>query len=156
MKTLRGVAPAWSFDLQSVEARRESYLREHLAPVFAVSLVAVFLMVMVALGLMGVLWQNVTQRTRELGLRRAKGATQQNIYRQILSELLVVSGLGILLGTAVVAQVPILDFVPLDGDVFATALGLSAFLLLTLTAVCGLYPSWLATRIQPAEALHYE
>ncbi len=156
MKTLRGVAPRWSYDLQAIEAKRESYLRERLAPIFAVSLVAVFLMVMVALGLMGVLWQNVTQRTRELGLRRAKGATKQNIYRQILSELLVVSGLGILLGMVVVAQVPILDFVPLDADIFASALGLSAVILLSLTAVCGLYPSWLATRIRPAEALHYE
>ena len=43
-------------------------------PLIAVGLVAGFLMLMVALGLLGVLWQNVTQRTREMGLRRAKGA----------------------------------------------------------------------------------
>jgi putative ABC transport system permease protein len=156
MKTLQGVAPSWSFDLQSVEGMRESYVREHMVPIFAVSTVAAFLMVMVALGLMGVLWQNVTQRTRELGLRRAKGATQQNIYRQILSELLIVAGLGIVLGTIVVVQVPILDLAALDVEVFVKALVLSTVSLLSLTALCGLYPAWLATRIRPAEALHYE
>ena len=40
-------------------------------------LVAGFLMVMVGLGLIGVLWQNVTQRTREIGLRRATGAARR-------------------------------------------------------------------------------
>ena len=43
-------------------------------PLVGVGLVAAFLMLMVALGLLGVLWQSVTQRTREIGLRRAKGA----------------------------------------------------------------------------------
>lgn len=156
MKTLRGVAPGWSFDLQSVEASRERYLRAQLAPLFVISLVAVFLMLMVGLGLMGVLWQNVTQRTRELGLRRAKGATQHNIYHQILGELLTIAGLGIALGMVVVAQVPVLDVVELEGRVFVLSLGLSVLVLLGLTALCGLYPSWLATRVQPAQALHYE
>lgn len=156
MKTLGGVAPGWSFDLQSVETSREHYLRTQLAPLFVISLVAVFLMLMVGLGLVGVLWQNVTQRTRELGLRRAKGATQRNIYHQILSELFMIAGLGVVLGTVVVAQVPILHVAELEGRVFVIALVLSAAILLGLTALCGLYPSWLATRVQPAEALHYE
>ena len=42
---------------------------------------------MVALGLSGVVWQNVTQRTAEIGLRRAKGARIGDIHRQILGEL---------------------------------------------------------------------
>lgn len=156
MKTLRGVAPGWSFDLQSVEASRETYLRGQLAPLFVITLVAVFLMLMVGLGLVGVLWQNVTQRTRELGLRRAKGATRQNIYHQILGELLMVAGLGVALGTVVVAQVPVLHIAEVEGRVFATSLALSVAILLGLTALCGVYPSWLATRVPPAEALHYE
>lgn len=156
MKTLRAVSPGWSFNLRSVPAMRERYLRQHLTPIFAAALVSAFLMLMVALGLVGVLWQNVTQRTRELGLRRAKGATRKNIHRQILSELLMIAGLGIALGVLVVAQVPILDLFPLEGKVLAKSLGLSTLILFALTALCGLYPSWLATRVRPAEALHYE
>ena len=68
----------------------------------------------------------------------------------------MVAGLGIALGAALVVQIPLLGILPIRGVAFATALAVSTLLLLTLTAICGLYPSWLATRIQPAEALHYE
>ena len=53
---------------------RSSAIEFALVPLVGVGLVAAFLMLMVALGLLGVLWQSVTQRTREIGLRRAKGA----------------------------------------------------------------------------------
>lgn len=148
--------PGWTFDVRSVERQREVYLRNHLAPLVAAGLVAVFLMLMVGLGLMGVLWQNVTQRIRELGLRRAKGATAKNIHRQILAELLTVSTLGIGLAALVLAQLPILGLFHLEADVFVAALAASIVVLYLLTALCGLYPSWMATRIRPAEALHYE
>ena len=140
---------------------RERYLRDRLTPLVAAALVAGFLMLMVALGLSGVLWQSVTQRTRELGLRRAKGATRQAIHRQILAELLLVATFGILLAALILGQVWALDLLDVEGlriepGVFAASLGLSTLLLLGLTALCGLYPSWLATRVEPAEALHYE
>jgi ABC-type antimicrobial peptide transport system permease subunit len=45
-------------------------------------------------------------------------------------------------------------FVP--WSVVAPALAASAAIILALAAVCGLYPGWTATRIRPAEALHYE
>ena len=46
-----------------------------------VGTIAGFLLLMVALGLTGVVWQSVTQRIREFGLRRAKGATIANVRR---------------------------------------------------------------------------
>ena len=72
-----------------------------------------FLLLMVALGLTGVVWQNVTQRIREIGLRRAKGARIENIHRQILGELVVMTSLALLVGVLLVAQVPLL---PLPAD----------------------------------------
>ena len=47
--------------------------------IVALVVVAAFLLIMVALGLTGVLWLNVTQRTREIGLRRAKGAGRNTV-----------------------------------------------------------------------------
>jgi putative ABC transport system permease protein len=112
---------------------------------------------MVGLGLIGVLWQSVTRRTEELGLRRALGATAGGIRRLVLGELLVLTSLAIAVGAAIYVQVPLLRLVPeatfgvYAGSFLAAVLGIYAVVVL-----CGLYPSWLATRVQPAAALLYE
>ena len=98
LERLRPIGPNWSFKIEPLAAARESYLRKRLAPLIVAGLLAAFLMVMVALGLVGVLWQNVTQRTRELGLRRAKGATAVRIRRQVLGELLIMASLAVAIG----------------------------------------------------------
>ena len=79
------------------------------APVAAIGLVAGFLMLMVALGLTGVLWQSVTQRTQEIGLRRAKGAERVQVQRQILAELVVMTSMAVLVAAVLVAQVPLIS-----------------------------------------------
>ena len=61
------------------------------------------------LGLTGVLWQSVTQRTREIGLRRAKGAERTRVQRQILGELVVMTSMAVAVAAILVAQVPIVS-----------------------------------------------
>lgn len=154
---LEATAPEWSFRIQPVAAARQTYLRKKLAPLVIFALVASFLIIMVTLGLVGVLWQNVTQRLRELGLRRAKGATARRIHRQILAELSIMTGFAIVAGGLAIAQIPIIGWFPhLNGGIYALAFFTAAIVLSILTLVSGLYPSWLATRVQPAEALHWE
>lgn len=154
---LQAVAPTWSFEVTPLETMRDRRFRFHLAPVVLGAVVGGFLLLMVALGVLGVLWQNVAQRTRELGLRRAAGASRGRVYAQILAELLIVTSLGLALGTVVVAQIPLLDLVAsLTPAVWSAALALAAGIVLALAAVCGLYPGWLATRVEPATALRYE
>ena len=112
---------------------------------------------MVALGLTGVVWQTVTQRTREIGLRRAKGAAIPDIRAQILGELLVMSTIAVLLGTAIVVQFPLLKLVAgVTAGVYAASLVISALGIYLLILTCAWYPSRMATSISPAEALHYE
>jgi putative ABC transport system permease protein len=139
---------------------RETNFRESLQPVMVFAIVAGFLLLMVALGLTGVLWQNVTQRIREIGLRRAKGATIVNVRRQILAELSLLTTMALVVGVALVAQVPLLPLPQMlsviPGYVFTAALALSVLAMYLLTIGCAWYPSRLATRIQPADALHYE
>jgi putative ABC transport system permease protein len=154
---LKAVAKDWSFQVRPLAELREEELEQLLVPIGIAGLVAVFLMLMVALGLTGVLWQNVTQRTKEIGLRRAKGATRQRIYRQILGELLIVTSFGSLAGVLVVVQFPLLDLIGfISGEVYLVSIIVSLFIIYLLTLVCGLYPSRLAAKVQPAEALHYE
>jgi putative ABC transport system permease protein len=157
MARLQAIAPEWSFKIESLAERRASDHRDRLAPVMAAGVVSGFLLLMVALGLTGVLWQNVTQRTREIGLRRAKGATAQRIHRQILGEVTVMTSLALALGLVLVIQFPLLDLLGfVSHGVFATSVVLSAVAIYALALACGYYPGRLATRVQPAEALHYE
>jgi putative ABC transport system permease protein len=154
---LQATAKDWSFTVKPLAEMRASNHRERLAPVMAFGLVAGFLLLMVALGLTGVLWQSVTQRTREIGLRRAKGATARRIHAQILGEIVVMTSFALALGVAVVVQFPLLDLLGyVRPGVFATSLAISIVALYVVTVACGYYPSRMATRVQPAEALHYE
>lgn len=157
MSILHHEAQEWSFTLSSIADLRTKSHRESLAPVMAVALIAGFLLVMVALGLTGVLWQNVTQRTREIGLRRAKGATAVAIHGQILGEILVMTTLAMAAGGLVIVQFPLLGWLGfVRPGVLVASLSVSAAALYLLAAAYGFYPSRLATRVQPAEALHYE
>ena len=157
IKRLQAIAKDWSFEIEPVSKMRESANQIRLAPLIAGALVAGFLMIMVALGLTGVLWQNVTQRTKEIGLRRAKGATARRIHRQILAELLIIATAALGVGVAVVLQFPLLDLIGfISVEVYTTSIVISLAVIYALTIVCGLYPSWMATKVQPAEALHYE
>jgi putative ABC transport system permease protein len=154
---LQAVARNWSFEVQPLSVSRESKLRWGLAPLMAVGIVATFLLIMVALGLVGVLWQNVTQRTMELGLRRALGGTAGNVQRQVLGELFVTTTAGIALGSLLIVQMPLLGVIgDINEAVYIYSFVISLLVMYAITTLCGLYPSWLATKVQPATALHYE
>ena len=158
VSTLQAMAPDWSFGMKPTEDTRTEYLRNnYLTPLAIMGMVAGFLLLMVALGLSGVLWQNVTQRIRELGLRRAKGADKAHIKLQIFLEIALMTGIALAAGVLLLAQVPMLGWLgPIPTGVYAISLVLAGALLFTLTSFCGWYPSQLATRIPPAEALRYE
>ena len=153
---LQSVARDWSFRIDALESMRRTSAQIYLMPLAIFGLVTGFLMLMVALGLMGVLWQSVTRRRPEIGVRRAQGATARDICLQIVGEVAVVTTLGLVAGMIVVLQLPLLDILGVDTSIFFASLAVSAAFVYLLTVACALYPSWLATRIQPAEALHYE
>ena len=75
VKRAMAVADGWSFEVQPLDTMRADKLREYTMPLRSSAPSPAFLLLMVALGLTGVVWQSVTQRIREFGLRRAKGAT---------------------------------------------------------------------------------
>jgi putative ABC transport system permease protein len=156
LKTAQAVAPGWSFRLEPLENARQRNERMYLAPILVVGLVAAFLALMVALGLTGVLWLGVTRRTREIGLRRAKGATVTDVRVQVLGEIVVLATLALLPGVALALQLPLVGTLPVRGAVFAASLAVSVAGIYLLAILCGWYPARLATRVEPAEALHYE
>ena len=149
------IFPQYEQRVRRMEAMRTFAMRLYLIPVAAGSVIAAFLIGMVALGLSGVLWQNVTRRTREIGLRRALGATGKEVNRQILMEVALLATFALIVGVIVVAQLPLLGIFQLVSPAsFSIGLAGALATIYGLTLLCGLYPSWLAGRVQPAQALH--
>jgi putative ABC transport system permease protein len=157
VKRMQAVAPDWSFEVHPLSQMRTTAFRFFLTPLIVAGTLAFFLLLMVGLGLIGVLWQNLLQRTREIGLRRAAGASRSAVHRQVLMEQLVVTSLGVLIGVLLVIQIPVLDLIGvLSRQVFAAGLAFAVATMYLISVVCALYPSTLASRVQPAEALRYE
>lgn len=156
-KRLHAAAPTFPFRVRRMDAMRTLSLRMRLAPVVILGIVALFLITMVALGLTGVLWQSVTRRTRELGLRRALGATGPNVRSQVLFEVALLSTLAVAAGVVIVLQLPILGILRfVSVNVFAAGVAAALVVIYAITLLCAAYPSWLASSIEPAEALRYE
>jgi putative ABC transport system permease protein len=160
VKRAMAVAANWSFEVEPLDTMRQDKLRQYAIPLLVIATIALFLLLMVALGLTGVVWQGVTQRIREFGLRRAKGATIVAVRRQVLIEMVIMTSLALIAGVLLLGQLPLLplprEMQIVAGPVFLASLAVSVAAIYLLTLACGWYPSRLATRIEPAEALHYE
>lgn len=154
---LHALAPDVTFSIERMAQMRRRNLNERIAPLAMLAVVALFLISMVALGLTGVLWQTVTRRMREIGLRRALGASGAGVRRQVMAEVALLATLAVILGVVIVLQLPLLGFMHLVTPAEFSAGFVSALAVIYgITLLCGAYPSWLASRIEPAEALRYE
>jgi len=156
VRTVAAVTKTWSTGVISLADSRAARLQTALAPIIAGALVCAFLLLNVALGLFGALWQTIGQRRAEIGLRRAVGATGPGISWQFVAETLVITTLAVGPGVLVAAQFPLLGVLGLPAAVYGVGLGLAVVLVYVFTAVCAVQPSWLAAGIQPAVALREE
>lgn len=156
-KHLASVAPGWNFRIRTLADLRRSYIKTHVLGVATFAIIASFLVFNVALGLFGVLWYSINRRRSEIGLRRAVGAHRGNISAQILGEAAVLATFGIVAGLFVAMQVPILGLErSIGGPIYVIAMIAAAILIYLLVGACAVYPSRLAARIQPAQALSDE
>ena len=110
------------------------------------------------IGIMNIMLVSVSERTQEIGIRKAIGAARGNILTQFLIESLVVSLMGGLLGlaisvAAVKALAPVLQMtLTIPVNVAWMAIGFSVF----IGVVFGMYPANKASKLSPIQALHYE
>ena len=110
------------------------------------------------IGIMNIMLVSVTERTREIGVRKALGATYRTIITQFLIEAVVISlvggAIGIIVGigaSQLIATVAKLKTVVTTGPIL-----LSFGFSMTIGLVFGLYPARKAAKLNPIDALHYE
>jgi putative ABC transport system permease protein len=110
------------------------------------------------IGIMNIMLVSVTERTREIGVRMAVGATEANVKWQFLSEALVLSSLGGLIGIAVGMAASALISNSLGWPTLVSKL--SIFVAVVFSALVGIsfgfYPAVKAAQLNPIEALRYE
>jgi putative ABC transport system permease protein len=154
---LQIIEPSWAFSVSYLPEMRTKQTKQVIMPFVVICIVAGFLVVMVGLGLVGVLWQSLLRRTSELGLRRAMGASADGVRVQILLELLFLASLAMAVGSLIFLQVPLLGLIAFVAwQTWLLALTMALVSIVVLVSICGLVPSWMATKITPAEALQYE
>jgi putative ABC transport system permease protein len=110
------------------------------------------------IGVMNIMLVSVTERTKEIGVRKAVGATRANILWQFLVEAVVLTGLGGLAGLIVgeIASLLMNKYSPLPAFVPLWAILVGIGISASVGIVFGLWPAWKAARLDPIEALRYE
>jgi putative ABC transport system permease protein len=114
------------------------------------------------IGVMNIMLVSVTERTREIGIRKAIGATRANVLSQFLSEATLLSVMGGVVGVALgVGLAHLVSGLSLGGSTITAVVGLDSILLATgfslgIGVFFGIFPAFRAASLNPIVALHFE
>ena len=145
-----------NFGLQTAEL----FLEQFRAITFGVAIAMVVIssvgLMVGGIGVMNIMLVSVTERTREIGVRKAIGARRRDILWQFLIEAVTLTGIGGLIGLSVGWATTLLInlFVPSYVPIWAPVGGFVASVGIGL--IFGLWPAWKAARLDPIESLRYE
>src|SRR5258706_13012949 len=148
------------YDVQTLAAILSAAQNISLALTIVLLVIAFIALLISGIGIMNIMLVTVTERTREIGIRKAIGAAHREILYQFLIEAFLISGggavLGILIGIAI--PVGVQFFLPgnLRVPVSGTSVALAFVVSCTTGLVFGYLPASQAAKLQPIESLRYE
>ena len=115
------------------------------------------------IGIMNIMLVSVTERTREIGLRKALGARKRDILSQFLTESVVLSLLGGIMGiilawilSAAIGAIAAASGTPINPEITLSSVLLATLFSMAVGLLFGLYPANRAASLQPVEALRFE
>jgi putative ABC transport system permease protein len=160
LRTLRGLGPKEENNFAILRSDQLVDLFNQLTGVFFIVMLAlssVGLMVG-GVGVIGIMLISVTERTREIGIRKAVGATRREILWQFLVEAAVLTlfggAIGMILGASAAEGVEAATPIPAAIPLWSVAVALTMALLTGM--LFGLLPAVRASRLEPVDALRYE
>ena len=155
-KSLRQLGKNWNIEILHMDDMKADKNSMVIIPFIISFIVCGFLIINVAFGLFGVLFQNINRRRGEIGIRRAMGATEGDIMRQFVGEMGVLATFAIVLGIFFAVQFPILKVFDVATSVYMWGIVIAMAAVYTLVLLCSWFPSRQAAAIYPAMALHEE
>ncbi|MDZ4708079.1 MAG: FtsX-like permease family protein [Saprospiraceae bacterium] len=153
-KDLINLGTGWTIEVQHLEDMKTTKNKLVLVPMLILIIVCGFLVFNVALGLFGVLFQTITRRKSEIGVRRAMGATRGHIVWQFIGETIFIATLGIALGLFFAVQFLILNVFDVEKSTYFFGILVALISLYLLVILCAIIPSRQSLNIYPATALH--
>jgi putative ABC transport system permease protein len=159
LRMRRRVAPDKpdSFGISSAESLGNQF-RDIMSGVFSLVVVVVSVGLLVGgVGVMNIMLMSVTERTREIGVRKAIGARKRDISFQFLTEAMTLTGVGGVLGVVFSLLISfILHLLKLPSSVPLWAIALGVAVASSVGLFFGIYPAMKAARLDPVDALRYE
>ena len=160
LRRRRRVAPNApdNFGITSQDSLLDIYNQLTGATALVLTAVSFVALMIGGIGVMNIMLVSVTERTKEIGIRKAVGATRGNILSQFLIEAVFLTAIGGIAGLLVgeVASLLVNAYSPLPAFVPLWAIGIGLGISAAVGIIFGLWPAWKAARLDPIEALRYE
>ena len=148
------------YDVQNLTAILDTVRKISLALSVVLIVIAFIALLISGIGIMNIMLVTVTERTREIGIRKAIGAARHEILYQFLIEALIISGAGAIIGIVIGVGIPVVIQFFLPGNLRVPVSGLSVVVAFLVSCGTGVFFAYLpaseAAKLQPVDSLRYE
>ncbi len=147
-----------NFGISSQDSLLDIYNQLTGATALVLTAVSFVALMIGGIGVMNIMLVSVTERTKEIGIRKAVGATRGNILTQFLIEAVALTAIGGIIGLVIgeAASLIMNRYSPLPAYVPLWAIAMGIGISASVGLIFGLWPAWKAARLDPIEALRWE